>query len=140
MHIQPLMKGLKPEKLPSEDDFIRANGPRIGAMKWKDMRAQIQYGGVIGAAKDLTQKDDKTFLNVYVHRIQTHHGFAANQQRWEKMQAKFKEMDKEWEIQQGRNRFVSSMQNNPAGPERQNNQAAVDRYFAQDIAPSFSYI
>ena len=76
------------------------------------MQAQIQYGGVIGAAKDLTQKDDKTFLNVYVHRIQTLPGFAANQQRWEKMQAKFKEMDREWEIQQGRNRFVSSMQNN----------------------------
>ncbi|WP_202209655.1 hypothetical protein [Escherichia coli] len=134
-----LDEGLKPEKLPSEDDFIRANGPRIGAMKWKDMQAQIQYGGVIGAAKDLTPEGRQDILERLRPQDPNAPGFAANQQRWEKMQAKFKEMDREWEIQQGRNRFVSSMQNNfPLDPNDKNNQAAVDRYFAQDIAPSFS--
>ncbi|MCN7277766.1 hypothetical protein MLI18_000005, partial [Escherichia coli] len=116
-----------------------ANGPRIGAMKWKDMQAQIQYGGVIGAAKDLTPEGRQDILERLRPQDPNAPGFAANQQRWEKMQAKFKEMDREWEIQQGRNRFVSSMQNNfPLDPNDKNNQAAVDRYFAQDIAPSFS--
>ncbi|EEG8105013.1 hypothetical protein ODB14_004004 [Salmonella enterica] len=134
-----LDEGLRPTRLPTEADFIRANGPRIGAMKWQEMQAQIQYGGVIGAAKDLTPEGRQDILERLRPQDPDAPGFAANQQRWEKMQGKFKEMDKEWEIQQGRNRFVSSMQNNfPLDPNDKNNQAAVDRYFAQDIAPSFS--
>lgn len=50
-------------------------------------------------------------------------GFAANQQRWEKMQSKFKQMDTEWQAQQGRNRLVSSLQNNfPLDPNDKSNQ------------------
>ncbi|WEJ92425.1 MAG: hypothetical protein P0Y63_16180 [Klebsiella huaxiensis] len=134
-----LDEGLRPEKLPSEADFIRANGPRIGAMKWQDMQAQIQYGGVIGAAKDLTPEGRQDILERLRPQDPNAPGFAANQQRWEKMQGKFKQMDTEWQEQQGRNRLVSSMQNNfPLDPNDKNNQAAVDRYFAQDVAPSFS--
>lgn len=134
-----LDEGLIPAQLPTEADFIRANGPRIGSMKWQDMQAQIQYGGVIGAAKDLTPEGRQDILERLRPQDPNVPGYDANKQRWEKMQSKFKEMDKEWELQQGRNRFVSSMQNNfPLDPNDKNNQAAVDRYFAQDIAPSFS--
>ncbi|HDG9775831.1 TPA: hypothetical protein PGG59_004222 [Raoultella planticola] len=134
-----LDEGLRPAQLPSETDFIRANGPRVGAMKWQDMQAQIQYGGVIGAAKDLTPEGRQDILERLRPQDPSAPGFAANQQRWEKMQGKFKQMDTEWQEQQGRNRFVSSLQNNfPLDPNDKNNQAAVDRYFAKDIAPSFS--
>lgn len=134
-----LDEGLRPARLPTEADFIRANGPRIGAMKWQEMQAQIQYGGVIGAAKDLTPEGRQDILERLRPQDPDAPGFAANQQRWEKMQGKFKQMDTEWQEQQGRNRFVLSMQNNfPLDPNDKNNQAAVDRYFAQDIAPSFS--
>ena len=108
-------------------------------MKWQDMQAQIQYGGVIGAAKDLTPEGRQDILERLRPQDPDAPGFAANQQRWEKMQGKFKQMDTEWQEQQGRNRFVLSMQNNfPLDPNDKNNQAAVDRYFSQDIAPSFS--
>ncbi|WP_316419357.1 hypothetical protein [Klebsiella pneumoniae] len=134
-----LDEGLRPAQLPSEADFIRANGPRVGALKWQDMQAQIQYGGVIGAAKDLTPEGRQDILERLRPQDPNAPGFAANQQRWEKMQSKFKQMDTEWQAQQGRNRLVSSLQNNfPLDPNDKNNQAAVDHYFAQDIAPSFS--
>lgn len=76
------------------------------------MQAQIQYGGVIGAAKDLTPEGRQDILERLRPQDPNAPGFAANQQRWEKMQSKFKQMDTEWQAQQGRNRLVSSLQNN----------------------------
>ncbi|MBW5930447.1 hypothetical protein CFM96_17585 [Klebsiella michiganensis] len=134
-----LDEGLTPSKIHTEGEFISRFGPRVGAMKWQDMQAQIQYGGVIGAAKDLTPEGRQDILERLRPQDPNAPGFASNQQRWEKMQGKFKQMDTEWQAQQGRNRLVSSMQNNfPLDPNDKNNQAAVDRYFAQDVAPSFS--
>lgn len=119
--------------------ILSANGHRVGALKWQDMQAQIQYGGVIGAAKDLTLKDDRTFLSDFAHRIQMLTA-AANQQRWEKMQSKFKQMDTEWQAQQGRNRLVSSCKITSPDPNDKNNRAAVDHYLLRILRLRFRYL
>ena len=40
-------------------------------MKWKDMQAQIQYGGAIGAAKDLYPEGRQDILERLRPQIQT---------------------------------------------------------------------
>ena len=55
------------------------------------MQAQIQYGGVIGAIKTLTPEGRQDILERLRPQDPNAPGFAANQQRWEKMQAKFKD-------------------------------------------------
>ncbi|WP_199637000.1 hypothetical protein JEM67_20835 [Serratia sp. PAMC26656] len=132
-------EGLQPGQLPTQADLINAYGPAKGLRQWQDLQDQQSYGGVIGAAKDMSPAGRQDLLERLRPSDPNAPNFAANQQRWDKMQAKFKQLDTEWEKNQGSSRFESSLQNNfPLDPNDKNNQAAADHYFDRQVAPSFN--
>lgn len=134
-----LDEGFRPSQMPTQNDFLQAYGPLKGAKQWQDMQDQVKYGAVIGAAKDMSPSGRQDVLERLRPNDPNEPNFAANQQRWDKMQAKFKQLDAEWEKGQGVNRFTSSLQNNfPLDPTDKNNQAAADHYFDQQVAPDFN--
>ncbi|MFV1476130.1 hypothetical protein [Serratia marcescens] len=134
-----LDEGLQPAQLPTQADLINAYGPAKGMRQWQDLQDQQSYGGVIGAAKSMSPAARQDLLERLRPTDPNASNFAANQQRWEKMQAKFKQLDAEWEKNQGSARFSSSLQNNfPLDPNDKNNQAAADHYFDQKVAPGFN--
>ncbi|ELJ5771837.1 hypothetical protein RS405_003785 [Serratia marcescens] len=134
-----LDEGLQPAQLPTQADLINAYGPAKGMRQWQDLQDQQSYGGVIGAAKSMSPAARQDLLERLRPTDPNASNFAANQQRWDKMQAKFKQLDAEWEKNQGSARFSSSLQNNfPLDPNDKNNQAAADHYFDQEVAPSFN--
>lgn len=134
-----LDEGLRPSQIPTQNDFIQAYGPLKGIKQWQDMQDQVKYGSVIGAAKDMSPSGRQDVLERLRPSDPNEPNFAANQQRWDKMQSKFKQLDVEWEKGQGVSRFTSSLQNNfPLDPNDKNNQAAADHYFDQSIAPNFN--
>lgn len=132
-------EGLQPGQLPTQADLINAYGPTKGLRQWQDLQDQQSYGGVIGAAKDMSPAGRQDLLERLRPSDPNAPNFAANQQRWDKMQAKFKQLDTEWEKNQGSSRFESSLQNNfPLDPTDKNNQAAADHYFDRQVAPGFN--
>ncbi|QNQ56175.1 hypothetical protein [Serratia liquefaciens] len=132
-------EGLQPSQLPTQADLINAYGPAKGLRQWQDLQDQQSYGGVIGAAKDMSPAGRQDLLERLRPSDPNAPNFAANQQRWDKMQAKFKQLDTEWEKNQGSSRFESSLQNNfPLDPTDKNNQAAADHYFDRQVAPGFN--
>lgn len=132
-------EGLQPGQLPTQADLINAYGPAKGLRQWQDLQDQQSYGGVIGAAKDMSPAGRQDLLERLRPSDPNAPNFAANQQRWDKMQAKFKQLDTEWEKNQGSSRFESSLQNNfPLDPNDKNNQAAADHYFDRQVAPGFN--
>lgn len=132
-------EGLQPAQLPTQADLINAYGPAKGMRQWQDLQDQQSYGGVIGAAKSMSPAARQDLLERLRPTDPNASNFAANQQRWDKMQAKFKQLDAEWEKNQGSARFSSSLQNNfPLDPNDKNNQAAADHYFDQEVAPGFN--
>ncbi|HID9280210.1 TPA: hypothetical protein ACXIZC_002786 [Serratia marcescens] len=132
-------EGLQPGQLPTQADLINAYGPAKGLRQWQDLQDQKSYGGVIGAAKDMSPAGRQDLLERLRPSDPNAPNFAANQQRWDKMQAKFKQLDTEWEKNQGSSRFESSLQNNfPLDPNDKNNQAAADHYFDRQVAPGFN--
>ncbi|MEG7366325.1 hypothetical protein V6E14_00660 [Serratia marcescens] len=132
-------EGLQPGQLPTQADLINAYGPAKGLRQWQDLQDQQSYGGVIGAAKDMSPAGRQDLLERLRPSDPNAPNFAANQQRWDKMQAKFKQLDAEWEKNQGSSRFDSSLQNNfPLDPNDKNNQAAADHYFDRQVAPGFN--
>ncbi|HEJ8055902.1 TPA: hypothetical protein SMI48_002233 [Serratia marcescens] len=134
-----LDEGLQPAQLPTQADLINAYGPAKGMRQWQDLQDQQSYGGVIGAAKSMSPAARQDLLERLRPKDPNASNFAANQQRWDKMQAKFKQLDAEWEKNQGSARFSSSLQNNfPLDPNDKNNQAAADHYFDQNVAPGFN--
>ncbi len=134
-----LDEGLQPAQLPTQADLINAYGPAKGMRQWQDLQDQQSYGGVIGAAKSMSPTARQDLLERLRPTDPNASNFAANQQRWDKMQAKFKQLDAEWEKNQGSARFSSSLQNNfPLDPNDKNNQAAADHYFDQEVAPGFN--
>ncbi|MFS7358977.1 hypothetical protein AB6896_08905 [Rahnella inusitata] len=134
-----LDEGLRPSQMPTQNDFIQAYGPLKGTKQWQDMQDQVRYGAVIGAAKDMSPSGRQDVLERLRPNDPNEPNFAANQQRWDKMQSKFKQLDVEWEKGQGVNRFNSSLQNNfPLDPNDKSNQAAADHYFDQSVAPDFN--
>lgn len=134
-----LDEGLQPAQLPTQADLINAYGPGKGMRQWQDLQDQQSYGGVIGAAKSMSPSARQDLLERLRPTDPNASNFAANQQRWDKMQAKFKQLDAEWEKNQGSARFSSSLQNNfPLDPNDKNNQAAADHYFDQKVAPGFN--
>ncbi|EOE2144752.1 hypothetical protein ACKCRG_003985 [Serratia marcescens] len=134
-----LDEGLQPAQLPTQADLINAYGPAKGMRQWQDLQDQQSYGGVIGAAKSMSPSARQDLLERLRPTDPNASNFAANQQRWDKMQAKFKQLDAEWEKNQGSARFSSSLQNNfPLDPNDKNNQAAADHYFDQEVAPGFN--
>ncbi|AWC73607.1 hypothetical protein CLM65_11130 [Serratia marcescens] len=134
-----LDEGLQPAQLPTQADLINAYGPSKGMRQWQDLQDQQSYGGVIGAAKSMSPAARQDLLERLRPTDPNASNFAANQQRWDKMQAKFKQLDAEWEKNQGSARFSSSLQNNfPLDPNDKNNQAAADHYFDQKVAPGFN--
>ncbi|KFB89628.1 hypothetical protein CR62_16725 [Serratia grimesii] len=134
-----LDEGLQPGQLPTQSDLINAYGPVKGLRQWQDLQDQQSYGGVIGAAKDMSPAGRQDLLERLRPSDPNAPNFAANQQRWDKMQAKFKQLDTAWEKNQGSNRFESSLQNNfPLDPNDKNNQAAADHYFDRQVAPGFN--
>ncbi|MBN5203196.1 hypothetical protein JY494_27160, partial [Serratia marcescens] len=134
-----LDEGLQPGQLPTQADLINAYGPAKGLRQWQDLQDQQSYGGVIGAAKDMSPAGRQDLLERLRPSDPNAPNFAANQQRWDKMQAKFKQLDTEWEKNQGSSRFESSLQNNfPLDPTDKNNQAAADHYFDRKVAPGFN--
>ncbi len=134
-----LDEGLQPAQLPTQADLINAYGPSKGMRQWQDLQDQQSYGGVIGAAKSMSPAARQDLLERLRPTDPNASNFAANQQRWDKMQAKFKQLDAEWEKNQGSVRFSSSLQNNfPLDPNDKNNQAAADHYFDQKVAPGFN--
>ncbi|CAI1026147.1 Uncharacterised protein [Serratia ficaria] len=134
-----LDEGLQPGQLPTQADLINAYGPVKGLRQWQDLQDQQSYGGVIGAAKDMSPAGRQDLLERLRPSDPNAPNFAANQQRWDKMQAKFKQLDTEWEKNQGSSRFESSLQNNfPLDPNDKNNQAAADHYFDRQVAPGFN--
>lgn len=134
-----LDEGFSPSQMPTQSDFLQAYGPMKGAKQWQDMQDQVRYGAVIGAAKDMTPSARQDLLQRLRPNDPDAVNFAANQQRWDKMQSKFKQLDAEWEKGQGVNRFTSSLQNNfPLDPNDKNNQAAADHYFDQSVSPNFN--
>ncbi len=134
-----LDEGLQPAQLPTQADLINAYGPAKGMRQWQDLQDQQSYGGVIGAAKSMSPAARQDLLERLRPTDPNASNFAANQQRWDKMQAKFKQLDAEWEKNQGSARFSSSLQNNfPLDPNDKNNQAAADHYYEQHVAPDFN--
>ncbi|AWQ49201.1 hypothetical protein [Serratia marcescens] len=134
-----LDEGLQPAQMPTQADLINAYGPAKGMRQWQDLQDQQSYGGVIGAAKSMSPAARQDLLERLRPTDPNASNFAANQQRWDKMQAKFKQLDAEWEKNQGSARFSSSLQNNfPLDPNDKNNQAAADHYFDQKVAPGFN--
>ncbi|HFF9830524.1 hypothetical protein V6307_15000 [Serratia marcescens] len=134
-----LDEGLQPAQLPTQADLIKAYGPAKGMRQWQDLQDQQSYGGVIGAAKSMSPAARQDLLERLRPTDPNASNFAANQQRWDKMQAKFKQLDAEWDKNQGSARFSSSLQNNfPLDPNDKNNQAAADHYFDQKVAPGFN--
>jgi hypothetical protein len=132
-------EGLQPGQLPTQADLINAYGPAKGLRQWQDLQDQQSYGGVIGAAKEMSPAGRQDLLERLRPSDPNAPNFAANQQRWDKMQAKFKQLDTEWEKNQGSSRFESSLQNNfPLDPNDKNNQAAADHYFDRQVAPGFN--
>ncbi|WP_347299404.1 hypothetical protein [Clostridium perfringens] len=134
-----LDEGLQTAQLPTQADLINAYGPAKGMRQWQDLQDQQSYGAVIGAAKSMSPAARQDLLERSRPTDPNASNFAANQQRWDKMQAKFKQLDAEWEKNQGSARFSSSLQNNfPLDPNDKNNQAAADHYFDQKVAPGFN--
>ena len=132
-------EGLQPQGAPSQSDLLRAYGPVKGMQQWQDLQQQQKYGGTIAAAKEMSPAGRQDLLERLRPSDPNTPNFAANQQRWDKMQAKFKQLDTEWEKNQGSNRFESSLQNNfPLDPNDKNNQAAADHYFDRQVAPGFN--
>lgn len=132
-------EGLQPGQLPTQADLINAYGPAKGLRQWQDLQDQQSYGGVIGAAKDMSPAGRQDLLQRLRPSDPNAPNFAANQQRWDKMQAKFKQLDTEWEKNQGTMRVESSLQNNfPLDSTDKNNQLAIDHYFDRKVAPGFN--
>ncbi|RYM69613.1 hypothetical protein [Serratia liquefaciens] len=132
-------EGLQPGQLPTQADLINAYGPAKGLRQWQDLQDQQSYGGVIGAAKDMSPAGRQDLLERLRPSDPNAPNFAANQQRWDKMQAKFKQLDTEWEKNQGTMRVESSLQNNfPLDSTDKNNQLAIDHYFDRKVAAGFN--
>lgn len=132
-------EGLQPSQLPTQADLINAYGPAKGLRQWQDLQDQQSYGGVIGAAKDMSPAGRQDLLERLRPSDPNAPNFAANQQRWDKMQAKFKQLDTEWEKNQGTMRVESSLQNNfPLDSTDKNNQLAIDHYFDRKVAAGFN--
>lgn len=134
-----LDEGLQPAQLPTQADLINAYGPAKGMRQWQDLQEQQSYGAVIGAAKSMSPAARQDLLERSRPTDPNASNFAANQQRWDKMQAKFKQLDAEWEKSQGAMRVESSLQNNfPLDSTDKNNQLAIDHYFDRNVAGGFN--
>ncbi|CFQ88045.1 MULTISPECIES: hypothetical protein [Yersinia] len=132
-------EGLQPSYIPSQQSLVSAKGPIAGAQQWQDMQEQLRYGGIVGAAKNLTPSSRQELLETMRPSDPNMAGFAKAQQRWEKMEAKFTVLDKEWEANQATQRVASSLEKNfPLDPTDKNNQLAADNYFNSQVAPNFN--
>lgn len=132
-------EGLQPSYIPTQQSLISAKGPIAGAQQWQDMQEQLRYGGIVGAAKNLTPSSRQELLETMRPSDPNMPGFAKAQQRWEKMESKFTVLDKEWEASQANHRVASSLEKNfPLDPTDKNNQAATDNYFNSQVAPNFN--
>lgn len=96
-----LGEGFQPNWLPSQSELVTTYGPAKGMRKWQDLKDQQSYGGVIGAARSMSPAARQDLLERLRPTDPNVSNFAANQQRWDKMQAKFKQLDAEWEKNRG---------------------------------------
>ncbi|MGM0512987.1 MAG: hypothetical protein ACQER3_09915 [Pseudomonadota bacterium] len=130
-----LDEGLQPQAIPSQDDFHRAYGPVKGQQQWQDMQEQQVYGSVIAASKDMSPIAREDLLERLRPNNPNAENFAANQQRWTKMKAKFNELDKEWERNQGRTMVANALNNGVAlDPTNKSNKDAADSYFDSNLS------
>lgn len=131
-------EGFQPEQIPSPQDFINAQGPEAGKQQWEEIQAQLRYGSVIAAAKNISPGARAAILEQEKPKDPNLPDFAARQQRWYKMQAKFSQLNGEWEKKQGSLRLAAAMQQGiPLDPHDTSNQAAADNYFDQRVLPEF---
>ncbi|WP_225182168.1 hypothetical protein [Pectobacterium aroidearum] len=134
-----LDEGLMPSSAAGRQSFIDAYGPVDGLRQWQDFQEQKAYGSIISVAGDMSPTARADILARARPSNPDDPNFAGNQQRWEKMGAKFKEMDKAYEVAQGVARVDSSLQNNfPLDPNDKNNQSAIDAKYDREIAPTFN--
>ncbi|CAI2036883.1 Uncharacterised protein [Serratia liquefaciens] len=128
-------EGLQPGQLPTQADLINAYGPAKGLRQWQDLQDQKAYGGVISASKDMSPAARDDLLERLRPNDPNAENFAANQQRWTKMKAKFSELDKEWERNQGRSMVTNALNNGVAlDPSNKSNKDAADSYFDSNLS------
>lgn len=130
-----LDEGLQPQSIPSQNDFMRAYGPVKGQQQWQDMQQQQIYGSVIAAAKDMSPAARQDLLERLRPTDPVAGNFAATQQRWERMQTKFKQLDAEWEKDQGRVMVSNALTHGVAlDPASKSNKAAADSYYDNNFS------
>lgn len=130
-----LDEGMQPGQLPTQADLINAFGPAKGMQQWNDLQDQKAYGGVISASKDMSPAARDDLLERLRPNDPNAENFAANQQRWTKMKAKFSELDKEWERNQGRSMVTNALNNGVAlDPSNKSNKDAADSYFDSNLS------
>lgn len=124
-------EGLQPDYVPNQQAFIdSAKNPTVGLRKWQDMQEQLRYGGVIAAAKAMTPVAREALLEEDRPTDPNAPNFAAQQQRWEKMGVKFKQLDAEWERNQGRTMVTNALNNGVAlDPSNKSNKDAADSWY-----------
>ncbi|MFV8904592.1 hypothetical protein ABQ333_04970 [Serratia fonticola] len=129
-------EGQQPDYVPSQQSFIdSAKNPTVGLRKWQDMQEQLRYGGVIAASKDMSPTAREALLEEARPTDPNSPNFAAQQQRWSKMKAKFSELDKEWERNQGRTMVTNALNNGVAlDPSNKSNKDAADSYFDSNLS------
>lgn len=130
-----LDEGMQPGQLPTQADLVNAYGPAKGLRQWQDLQDQKAYGGVIAASKDMSPAAREDLLERLRPNDPNAENFAANQQRWSKMKAKFSELDKEWERNQGRTMVTNALNNGVAlDPSNKSNKDAADSYFDSNLS------
>jgi len=130
-----LDEGMQPGQLPTQADLVNAYGPVKGLRQWQDLQDQKAYGGVIAASKDMSPAAREDLLERLRPNDPNAENFAANQQRWSKMKAKFSELDKEWERNQGRTMVTNALNNGVAlDPSNKSNKDAADSYFDSNLS------
>lgn len=130
-----LDEGMQPGQLPTQTDLVNAYGPAKGLRQWQDLQEQKAYGGVIAASKGMSPAAREDLLERLRPNDPNAENFAANQQRWSKMKAKFSELDKEWERNQGRTMVTNALNNGVAlDPSNKSNKDAADSYFDSNLS------
>ncbi|WP_272574585.1 hypothetical protein [Providencia sp. PROV247] len=127
-------EGLQPTNVPSEAAYIRAYGEYKGLKAYAEVQEQLKYGSIIAAAKEVSPNSRSDILEQYRPKDPDSTNFAAQWQRYEKMRAKFNELDKAWEANQGA-QMVSNAVNYgvPLDPNSKSNKAATDSYYASNF-------
>lgn len=127
-------EGLQPTNVPSEAAYIRAYGEYKGLKAYAEVQEQLKYGSIIAAAKEVSPNSRSDILEQYKPKDPDSTNFAAQWQRYEKMRAKFNELDKAWEANQGA-QMVSNAVNYgvPLDPNSKSNKAATDSYYASNF-------